>query len=72
MWGLLGRERMLRELISHLLQREHRSGGNADRQVLRSPLNNVGHFAFVCDTQEKVIETKRKGISESRVSNPAS
>ena len=72
MWGLLGWERVLRDSISHLLWREHRVGGNADGQVLRSPLNNVGHFAFVCDTQEKEMETKRKGISESRVSNLAS
>lgn len=61
---LLGWERMLRDSIRHLLWREHRDGGNADRQILRSPLNKVGHFAFVCDTQEKVMETTSKGISE--------
>lgn len=61
---LLGWERMLRDPIGHLLWRGHRDGGNADRQVLRSPLNNVGYFAFVCGTQQKVMEAKRKGISE--------
>lgn len=38
-----------------------------DRQVLRSPLKNVGHFAFVSDTQEKITETKRESISESGI-----
>lgn len=50
MRDLLGWVRMLKDSVSHLLWREHRGGGNADRQVLTSPLKNVGYFAFVSDT----------------------
>lgn len=64
---LLGWVRMLRDSASHLLCREHRGGGNTDPQVLTSPLKNVSHFAFVSDTQQKTIETKREGVSESEV-----